>query len=313
MKKKIRLGTRGSPLALVQAEKIRAQLLAAHPHIADELEIEIIPIRTTGDWRPEHKDRRFIEMGGNKGLFTKEIEEALLGEHIDMAVHSMKDVASILPPELDIGAITERVDPRDAFIGRNVSTLADLPSGAIIGTSSLRRQAQILAQRPDLRVVPLRGNVETRLKKLEDGLADATLLAVAGMTRLGVDSRISSILPIHTMLPASAQGALGIEIRKNDDEIRAFLSPLNHTDTAFCVTAERAVMRAIDGSCHTPAGAYATLLPSGQLTIEALVARADGTSMLRMTATGETKAADSIGEKLGQELRSRSPDDIFIA
>jgi len=225
----------------------------------------------------------------------------------------MKDVASVMPHGLEIGAVTLRADPRDAFIGRVARTLAELPAGAVVGTSSLRRQAQILAQRPDLRVTALRGNVETRLKKLEDGLADATLLAVAGMTRLGVEARISSILPIAVMLPAAAQGALGIEIREGDEEIRALLAPLNDSTTLICVTAERAVMRAIDGSCHTPAGAYATLTETGELTIEALVARADGSAMVRLSATGATKDADSIGETLGQNLRSRSPADLFAA
>jgi hydroxymethylbilane synthase len=313
MKKKIRIGTRGSPLALIQAEEIRNRLIAAHAHLASEAEIEIIPIRTTGDWKPEHKDRRFIEMGGNKGMFTKEIEEALLTDHIDMAVHSMKDVASVMPPGLDIGAVIERADARDAFIGRSAERLEDLAAGSVVGTSSLRRQAQILAQRPDLRVVPLRGNVETRLKKLENGQADATLLAVAGMTRLGVDNRISSILAVAVMLPAAAQGVLGIEIRKDDSEVRMLLAPLNHPDTMSCITAERAVMRAIDGSCHTPAGAYATLTASGRLALDAMVARADGSSLIRLAATGEAKDADAIGEMLGENLRSRSPADLFAA
>jgi hydroxymethylbilane synthase len=313
MKKIIRLGTRGSPLALIQAEQIRLRLLQAHADLRSDTDIEIIPIRTTGDWRPEHQERRFVEMGGNKGLFTKEIEEALLANYIDMAVHSMKDVDSTLAPELDIGAIIVRADPRDAFIGSKAQTLSDLPSGAVIGTSSLRRQAQILALRPDIRVVPLRGNVETRLKKLEDGMADATILAVAGMTRLSVEHRISSILPTSTMLPAAAQGALGVEIRKNDEATRALLAPLNDFETSVCVEAERAVMRAVDGNCHTPAGAYATLLANGQLALEAIVARADGTNLLRLAATGPVADAEQIGERLGLTLRQRSPKDLFAA
>ncbi|MDR3451022.1 MAG: hydroxymethylbilane synthase [Alphaproteobacteria bacterium] len=313
MKKSIRLGTRGSPLALIQAEEIRRRLLAAHPHLGEEADIDIVPIRTTGDWRPEHKDRRFIEMGGNKGLFTKEIEEALLTGHIDMAVHSMKDVASVMPQGLAIATVTERNDPRDAFVGRVAHTLDELPQGATVGTSSLRRQAQLLAQRPDLRVVPLRGNVETRLKKLEDGLADATLLAVAGMARLDVAGRISSILPTSLMLPAAAQGALGVEIRADDEEVRGLLAALTHEASSVCVTAERAVMRAIEGSCHTPAGAYAVMTGPGQFSIEALVARADGTSLLRLSASGAAADADAIGAQLGMELRGRSPADIFAA
>jgi len=312
MKKIIRLGSRSSPLALLQAEEIRRRLFAARPHLSDEVDVEIVPISTTGDWKPEHQERRFIDMGGNKGLFTKEIEEALLTNAIDAAVHSMKDVASSLPQNLCIAAITARDDPRDAFIGRKARTLDALPAGSVVGTSSLRRQSQILAARPDLRVVPLRGNVETRLKKLEDGLADATLLAVAGMTRLGVKARISSILAVSAMLPAAGQGALGVEIRANDEDMRALLAPINDANTAACVTAERAVMRAIDGSCHTPAGAYATLTPSGQLALEALVARADGSDMARLAATGNAADADQIGEMLGTNLRKRSPPDLFV-
>lgn len=311
--KKIRLGTRGSPLALIQAESIRQRLFDMNPHLADETTIEIVPIRTSGDWRPEQKDKRFVEMGGNKGMFTKEIEDALRANHIDIAVHSMKDVSSTLPPDLDIGAIIARDDPRDAFIGRNAPTLEALPAGAVIGTSSLRRQAQILAKRPDLRVVPLRGNVETRLKKMEDGQADATLLAVAGMARLGIEARISSVLPVTTMLPAAAQGALGVEIRRDDEALRLILAPLNDAATYACVTAERAVMRAVDGTCNTPAGAYAMLTASGQLAIEALVARADGSDLLRLAATGDPKNADQIGEMLGQNLRKRSPANLFAA
>jgi hydroxymethylbilane synthase len=313
MKKKIRLGTRGSPLALIQAEEIRRLIFVAHPHFLEEADIEIIPIRTTGDWRPEHKDRRFVDMGGNKGLFTKEIEEALLSNYIDIAVHSLKDVSSVLPPHLDIGAIVKRGDARDAFISPKELTWNNLPKGATIGTSSLRRQAQLLALRPDLKIVPLRGNVETRIKKLEDGMADATLLAVAGLERLGMQSRISSILSIKDVLPASAQGALGVEIRANDTEARAILAPLDHPETHSCVVAERAVMRAIDGTCNTPAGAYAMLLPSGQLAIEALVARADGKDLIRLAATGNPQDADAIGEMLGQNLRKKSPADLFAA
>ncbi|MGB9153410.1 MAG: hydroxymethylbilane synthase [Alphaproteobacteria bacterium] len=313
MKKKIRLGTRGSPLALIQAASIKRRLFEANPHLSDEAEIEIITIRTSGDWRPEHKETRFVEMGGNKGLFTKEIEDALLSDTIDMAVHSMKDVASTMPPELDIAAIIARDDHRDAFIGRTAKTIADLPPGATVGTSSLRRQAQILAQRHDLRVVPLRGNVETRLKKLADGVADATLLAVAGLVRLDIADRISSILPVTTMLPAAAQGALGVEIRAGDDFMRGLLAGLDDANTRACVMAERAVMRAVDGTCNTPAGAYATIMESGQLALDALVARADGSDMLRLAATGNPADADRIGQMLGQTLRKRSPVDLFAA
>ena len=313
MKKTIRLGTRGSPLALVQAEEIKKRLFDAHPTLSAEADIEIIPIRTSGDWKPEHKERRFIEMGGNKGLFTKEIEDALLTEHIDLAVHSAKDVASVLPQGLKLGAIIERNDPHDAFISPKALTLEALAPGSVIGTSSLRRQAQILALRPDLKVVPLRGNVDTRLRKLEEGQADATILAVAGLMRLGMGARISSLLPLKTMLPSAGQGALGVQIRAEDDDMADLLKPINHPVTEICVTAERAVMRAIDGTCHTPAGAYATIMPTGMLALEALIARADGSELVRLAATGNPQDADQIGEMLGMNLRKRSPTDLFVA
>ena len=313
MKKTIRLGTRGSPLALIQAEDVKHRLLRARPDIANELEIEIVPIRTTGDWKPEHKDKRFVELGGNKGLFTKEIEEALADDHIDVAVHSMKDVPSILQPEFALAAIIERADPRDAFICQKAHRLEDLAEGAVVGTSSLRRQAQILAVRPDLRVVPLRGNVETRLKKLEDGLADATILAVSGLARLGVESRIASILPTTIMLPAGSQGALGVEIRAADDDLREIFAPIDHAPTRDCITAERAVMRAVDGTCNTPAGAYAVIGKEGLLEIEALVARSNGQDLIRLQARGPAEEAEKIGEELGTALRQQSPADLFAA
>lgn len=313
MKKTIRIGTRGSPLALIQAEEIRKTIFRAHPDLSQGTEIEIVPIRTTGDWKPEHMERRFVEMGGSKGLFTKEIEDALLSGHIDLAVHSMKDVASELSDRLDIAAVLRRNDPRDAFISSVAPTLSDLPQGAIVGTASLRRQAQILARRPDLRVVPLRGNVETRLKKLGDGLADATLLAVAGLARLDMSSRIASILPVDEMLPAAAQGALGVEIRKDDDEVRALLAPINDPASAICVRAERAVMAAVDGSCHTPAGAYAVLGDDGRVSLTALVSRANGQNMLRLSGVCAAAEAEALGKQIGDKLRADSPADLFAA
>jgi hydroxymethylbilane synthase len=287
-------------------------LLKSHPSLSQEAEIEIIPIRTNGDWRPEQKEKRFLELGGNKGLFTKEIEDALLNDHIDLAVHSMKDVASVETPGLVLGAILPREDARDAFISHLVPTLQELPAGAAVGTASLRRQAQILALRPDLKIVPLRGNVGTRLDKMSQGAIDATLLAVAGLNRLGLHSRISSILPVETILPAASQGALGVEIRCEDNFMRDLLKPLDDPQTRACITAERAVMRAIDGTCHTPAGAYAKL-DGGTLTLEGLVAHADGSDMLRLSATGDAREADRIGEELGQALRKNSPAHIFAA
>ncbi|HEU0118328.1 MAG TPA: hydroxymethylbilane synthase [Alphaproteobacteria bacterium] len=313
MKKVIRLGSRGSPLALIQAEDVKKKLIAAHPNFEAEAEIEIVPIRTTGDWKPEQQERTFIEMGGNKGLFTKEIEDALETGHIDMAVHSMKDVASRLPPRLDIAALLERLDPRDAFIGRTVKTLDELAPGSTVGSSSLRRQSQILARRPDLRVIPLRGNVDTRLKKLADGQADATILAVAGLQRLGAAERISSFLETDVMLPAAAQGVIGIEIRRDDNDMRVMLRPLNDANTAACVTAERAALRVLDGSCHTPIGSLAKISGANTLTLEVVVAKADGTSMVRLSQSGTADKADQIGSELGLKLKGQLPVDFFAA
>lgn len=313
MKKPLRLGTRGSPLALLQAEEVRAKLRAAHPGLENDYAIEIVPIRTTGDWKPEQRESRFIELGGNKGLFTKEIEDALLGDHIDLAVHSMKDVAGRLPDGLEIAALLERLDPRDAFIGRTAKTLDALPAGAVIGTSSLRRQAQILARRPDLRVAPLRGNVDTRLKKLADGKADATLLAVAGLKRLGAESKISSILETDVMLPSPAQGAIGIEIRRGDEALRRLLAPLNHAATSVCVGAERALLAVLDGSCQTPVGALAQFTGADEIRLEALVAKPDGSAIIRRSGKGLSRDFAVLGDALGRKLKDEIPPGFFEA
>jgi hydroxymethylbilane synthase len=311
MKKILRLGTRSSPLALIQAEDVRQKLFQANPELVANHEVEIIPIRTTGDWKPENKERSFIELGGNKGLFTKEIEDGLLTGHIDLAVHSMKDVATWLPDGLEIAALLERIDPRDAFISNIAHTMDELKPGAIIGTCSLRRQAQILARRPDLRIVSLRGNVDTRLKKLAQGVADATLLAVAGMVRLGVSDRISSIMEPAVMLPAAAQGALGIEIRKGDDFMRRLLAPLNHHATSVCVIAERALLKALDGSCYTPIGALGRLTDGNRLILEGMVAKPDGTSIVRMDNRGPLDQGEAIGSELGNRMKAELPLDFF--
>ena len=313
MKKTLRLGTRGSPLALVQAEEARKIIFSAHSGLSETTNIEIVPIVTSGDWRPEHREQSFRELGGNKELFTKEIDEALLTGYIDMAIHSMKDVGTNLPDNMGIAAYLQRVDPRDAFIGREVRRFEDLPKGAVIGTASLRRQAQILAHRPDLKVVSLRGNVETRLKKLADGHADATLLALAGLTRLGLQDRATSILSTDIMLPAAAQGALGIAARMDDDEVCDLLRPINVRETEVCVTAERAFLRKLDGSCHTPIGALATLGVDGQLHLDGMVAAADGTSVVRMQSSGAVKDADQLGEELGTRVKAVLPANFFAA
>jgi len=313
MKKILRLGSRGSPLALLQAEEVRNKILQAHPTWAVDGEIEIVPIRTTGDWRPEHKERSLMDMGGDKGLFTKEIDEALQANFIDMAVHSMKDVPTLLPDDLEFVAVLDRLDPRDAFLGRHVRTLDELPSGAVVGTSSLRRQAQILARRPDLVVKPLRGNIDTRIRKLNSGDADATLLAVAGMMRLGVTDRISSTLDTDVMLPSAAQGALGVEIRRDNEAIRSMLSAINMPQVATCIQAERALLRVLDGSCHTPIGALAEIQTDGTLKIDGLVAKPDGTAVIRLEHAGSIKDAENVGKELGAKLKKKMPANFFAA
>lgn len=313
MKKILRIGTRGSPLALVQAHSVRQALLAAHPALAHDVDIEIVPIRTTGDWRPEQQEQTFLQMGGNKGLFTKEIEEALVAGYIDMAVHSMKDVQTWTPDGLEYVAILPREDPRDAFLAHNARTLDDLPSGARVGTASLRRQSQILAKRPDLVVVPLRGNVDTRLKKLQDGDADATILAQAGLIRLQLAGRAASLIDTQTMLPAVAQGAIGVEIRADHDEARELATAINCPKSMVCVAAERALLKVLDGSCRTPIAALAQLRAGDKLFMEGLVAKPDGSSVIRMQQEAPAAAALQLGEELGSAIKKLMPLDFMVA
>lgn len=254
MTRKIKIGTRGSPLALAQARETRARLIAAHDGLAEN-DFEIVVIKTSGD---KIQDRLLLNEGG-KGLFTKEIEDALLAGEIDFAVHSTKDMPAKLPDGLGIVAFLERQDPRDAFLSPVAKTLIDLPKGAVIGTSSLRRQAQALRLRPDLEVVPFRGNVETRIRKMENGEVAATFLAAAGLNRLGLDHCITSLLSCEDMLPAPGQGAICIEARLDDEETANRLAPLNHPETAQCVAAEREVSLTLGASCRMPLSAFAEM------------------------------------------------------
>ncbi len=298
-------------MALAQAQSVRQSLLRCCPD--SDFDVEIVPIRTTGDWRPEQKERTFLDMGGNKGLFTKEIEEALLEGVIDLAAHSMKDVPTVVPDGLEFAALLERADPRDAFLSNKARTLDELPPGACVGTASLRRQSQIRALRPDLRVEPLRGNVETRLRKLEEGVADATILAVAGLTRLGLLERAKSILDVGVMLPAVAQGAIGVETRRGDAALHEVLAAINHAPTMTCVTAERAMLNVLDGSCRTPIAALARLQPDGRLTLEGLVAKPDGSAVFRQRQDGAAADAENIGRELGLALKRSLPPDFLVA
>jgi hydroxymethylbilane synthase len=293
----LRIGTRGSPLALAQAKEVQQRLAAAHPGLAPA---EIAVIRTTGD---RVQDRKLEEIGG-KGLFTKEIEEALMEGRIDLAVHSMKDMPTLLPPGLIIGCLLPREDPRDALFSPHAASLAGLPKGARVGTSALRRQAQILALRPDLKVQLFRGNVGTRLAKLAAGEVDATLLALAGLKRLGLADKATAILATEEMLPAVAQGAIGVEIRADDDCIAAILAPLNDTPTTESVTAERACLEVLDGSCRTPIAALAEHEPGGILRLRALIALPDGSAMQRAERLGPRAQAVDLGRAVGEALRA---------
>jgi hydroxymethylbilane synthase len=304
----VRIGTRGSPLAQAQAREARARLLAAHPEIpAGQVDIQII--RTTGDMV---QDRPLSEIGG-KGLFTKEIEEALLDRRIDLAVHSMKDMPTILPDGLAIVCLLERADPRDALISAKAASLAQLPAGAVVGTSSLRRQALLLRARPDLKVAPFRGNVQTRLAKLQAGEVDATLLAQAGLLRLGLKNIPAAVLTPEEMLPAVGQGAIGIEARSNDAPILRLLAALNHPATEYCIRAERAFLAALDGSCRTPIAALATISEDGNLHLRGQIVRPDGTQLFEAVRHGALADASRMGFDAGVELRLRGGDGFFAA
>ena len=299
----LRIGSRGSPLALAQSENVRAQLVALHPG----LEIEIETIRTSGD---RFIDRDLSEIGG-KGLFTKEIEEALIASRVDIAVHSMKDVPTWLPDGLGIFCLLEREDPRDVFISAAAGGLGGLESGAVIGTASLRRKAQILNSRPDLVVVPLRGNVQTRIEKIERGEADATLLALAGLKRLGIAEGAGTVLETDEMLPAVAQGAIGIECRAEDTRVRELIAPLNHAPTLARVTAERAALAALDGSCRTPIAALAEFEGAGVLALKVLIAKPDGSALFDTRRRGPAAEAEAMGKDAGRELRKAAGPGFF--
>lgn len=294
----LRIGTRGSPMALYQTELVRNRLIAANPRLAASAAVEVVAIRTTGD---RVQDRRLAEIGG-KGLFTKEIDEALLEHRIDLAVHSLKDLETILPEGIDIACILERDDPHDAFLSTTAAGLAALPQGAVVGTASLRRQAQLLRRRPDLRVVALRGNANTRIRKLEAGEVDATLLAVCGLQRIGLADRATEILDYEIMLPAVGQGALAVTCRAGAEVVREMLAPLHHPVSAACTLAERAMLAVLDGSCRTPLAALAEV-EDERLTIEARLFTADGRGEVRSYRSGTIAEATAIGAAAGEDLR----------
>ncbi len=294
----LRIGSRGSKLALRQAEMLRERLIAAHPELAVPGAIESVVIRTTGD---KVTDRPLAEIGG-KGLFIKELEEALSDRRIDLAVHSLKDVPAFLLPGFALVAHLPREDARDALIARDgAPSLAALPRGASVGTSSPRRRAQLLNLRPDLAIVPLRGNVDTRLAKIAAGAADATILALAGLKRIGRDNEASAILSAAEMLPAATQGIIAIEIREGDARIRSLLAPINHQPTAICASAERALLETLNGDCRTPVGALATL-DGNRIALDAMLLSPDGKICYRIARSTTTSRVRELGREIGAAL-----------
>lgn len=290
---KIRIATRESALALWQAEFVK-KLLRSH---LPDLQVEIVGITTRGD---KILDRPLSKVGG-KGLFVKELETALLEGTADIAVHSMKDVPMVLPDGMSIATICERADPRDAFVSNDYRNLEELPSGAKLGTSSVRRKSQISALRPDLHYVDLRGNVGTRLRKLDEGHYDAILLAVAGLERLELSDRITYKLPVETSIPAAGQGAVGIECRSDDQATLSMLQRLNHESTFICVSAERAMSRSLNANCEAPVAAYARLVGK-DLNLVGLVASLDGGQILTDKVTGDASQAEQLGIQLADKL-----------
>lgn len=294
------IGTRGSALALWQAQHVAENLKALIPN----LDVAIQEIKTLGD---RVRDRALSEVGG-KGLFVKEIETALAAGEIDLAVHSLKDMPTAQPPGLTLAAVLERADPRDALLVRGGGDLHGLPGGARVGTSSMRRRAQLLAARPDLQVVDLRGNVDTRLRKLREGQYDAVILAVAGLERLGHVGAISQLLPFEIMLPAVGQGALCIETRADDTATRALITPLDHAPTHRAAQAERAFLRRLEGGCQVPIGAYAQV-NGGRIHLRGLVASLDGRRIVRDEIDGP--AAEALGIELAERLLAAGGDQIL--
>jgi hydroxymethylbilane synthase len=296
------IATRKSRLALWQAEHIRDRLQRLHAGLA----VELLPLSTRGD---ELLDKRLDNVGG-KGLFVKELESAMQAGKADLAVHSMKDLPADLPPGFVLAATTVREDPRDAFVSQKYPSLQDMPAGAVVGTSSLRRQAQVLERHPRMQVKLLRGNVETRIAKLDRGEYDAIVLAVAGLVRLGLAARIRSRLEIDDSLPAAGQGALGIECLESNARLRGLLAPLDDAATARCVQAERAVNRALGGSCTLPLGAFADTLGTA-IRLRALVASADGRRVIRAEREGDD--AERLGAAVAADLRARGADEVLAA
>ncbi len=300
------IGTRGSPLALWQARHVRECLMDAHS--LGEGDVNLAVITTSGD---RIQDRPLSDVGG-KGLFTKEIDEAQLRGDVALAVHSMKDLPTVLPDGLAVAAVLPRADMRDAFLSHKAASLMELAPGAVVGTSSLRRGAQVKRLRPDLRVVDFRGNVETRLRKLDEGVADATLLAMAGLDRLGLGSHVTSVLSVDEMLPAVAQGAIAIVARTDDEETHALLAPLNDPATATAVSCERAFLARLDGSCRTPIAGLAEIA-DGILRFRGLILSPGGAEWHDIEMTGAAENAHALGRDAGDELLARAGPNFLAS
>jgi len=300
----VRIGTRGSPLALAQAYETKKRLGEQFPELLADGAVDIIVLKTSGDMI---LDKALKEIGG-KGLFTKELDVALLSNEVDICVHSMKDVPTWLVPGTVLPCTLPREDTRDVFISANpaIKRIQDLPDGSTIGSASLRRQAQILAQNPTLKVVNFRGNVQTRLRKLEDGAVDATLLAHAGLIRMEMTEFLTAVLDMHEMLPAVSQGAIGIQCRDDDASALKYLAGLNHAPTKTCVDCERAFLAALDGNCRTPIAGQAVIV-DGVLKFEGLLARDDGSELLRIKREGQPEDAVQLGTDAGAELKRQAP------
>ncbi|PLY12443.1 MAG: hydroxymethylbilane synthase [Sedimenticola sp.] len=298
----VRIATRKSPLAMWQAEHVSSKLRQAHPG----LQVELVGMSTQGD---KILDTPLAKIGG-KGLFVKELEQGMLEGIADIAVHSMKDVPVELPEGLHLAVIMEREDPRDAFVSNTYASLDQLPEGAVVGTSSLRRQCQLADRRPDLKIAPLRGNVNTRLRKLDEGEFDAIILAAAGLIRLGFEKRIQTLIDPEQSLPAIGQGAIGIECRADDPWINDLLKPLHDPNTAICVTAERAMNHRLMGGCQVPIAGYA-VLNSGKLFMRGLVGEPDGSKIMRAELTDAAAAAESLGIALAEDLLGQGADRVL--
>ena len=300
----VKIATRNSALALWQAEYVKTQL----EHFHQDINVELVPMTTKGDIL---LDTPLAKVGG-KGLFVKELEVAMLEDRADIAVHSMKDVPVDFPDGLGLEVICPREDPRDAFVSNTFSKISDLPQGAIVGTSSLRRQCQLKAKRPDLNIRDLRGNVNTRLKKLDEGQYDAIILAAAGLIRLKMDDRISDFIPPEEMLPANGQGAVGIECRINDDKIKALLRPLECATTRVRVLTERAMNKALEGGCQVPIASYSIVSTDGKtIHLRGLVGAVDGSEVIEGDISGPIEQGEVLGDTLAQELLSRGADRIL--